>query len=320
MNESPAVFIGISQCLLGDAVRYDGGHKRFSFCTDTLAPYVRYVPVCPELAIGLGTPREAIHLRGQAQSEVVRLVGNRTPGLDVTQAMQAFAQAKAGELDYLSGYIFKAKSPSCGPWRIPIYHENGSPLGRSSPGLYAQAVLRRYPLLPVEDEGRLRDESLRENFVARVFAYRRWQELMQEGLTHARLQDFHARHKYTLLAHRQAAYKYLGKLVAQAHLRPLELAAQDYIQVFMDTLKLVASNRNHSNVLQHLMGYLKQQLDAEAKQELIELIDQYRAGDLPLIAPLTLLRHHFKRHPHPYIARQVYLEPYPATLMLRSFI
>lgn len=317
MSEQP-ILIGISQCLLGDAVRYDGGHKRSTFCTETLAPFVRYVPVCPEMAIGLGAPREPIHLQGEPGSGRIRVVGNRTPSLDVTEKLETFGQQKAEELEALSGYIFMGRSPSCGLARITVYHENGNPLG-SSMGVYAREITRHLPLLPVEEEGRLRDSHLRENFVARVYAYHRWQRLQQEGMTLARLQDFHARHKYTLLAHQQAAYKHLGRLVALAHQRPLDDVAAEYIRGFMQALKIVASNQNHSNVLLHIMGYLKRDLDSASRQELVTLIDRYRRGEVPLIAPLTLLRHHFQHHPNAYIARQYYLEPYPPELLLRNF-
>lgn len=317
--DASTIHVGISQCLLGDAVRYDGGHKFSEFCARTLQTCFHFVPVCPEVGIGLGTPREPIHLQGNPHDESVRVVGNRSKDLDVTQALEAYGQQKAGELGQLSGYIFMQRSPSCGLERIKVYHENGTPLGRSSRGVYARELTRLLPLLPVEEEGRLRDVQLRENFVARVYAYHRWQLLVQEGLTLARLQDFHARHKYALLAHNQAAYRHLGRIVALAHQRPLEAVAQDYISVFMATLREVASKRNHANALLHILGYLKREIDSQSKQELVALIEQYRQGQVPLLAPLTLLRHHFGRHPNAYIARQHYLEPHPPELALRTF-
>jgi len=303
MKNDDTIYIGISQCLLGERVRYDGGHKSSDFCTRVLAPFVSYVPVCPEMGIGMGAPREPIHLQGEAQGLAVRAVGKRSKTLDVTEQLAAYGRAKADELDYLSGYILMGRSPSCGMERVRVYGENGMPLARSSPGLYAREFMARHPLLPVEEEGRLNDASLRENFVVRVYAWRRWRQLNQAGLTLASLQDFHARHKYLLLAHDQ---------------RPLAAAAADYISLFMATLKIVASRRNHSNVLTHIMGYLKHQLDTAGKQELIGLIDGFRLGHTPLIASLTLLKHHFRLHPNAYIARQVYLEPYPPELVLRE--
>lgn len=271
------------------------------------------------MAVTKKAPREAIHLQGEPHGTAVRVVGNRTRTLDVTEKLEAYGRAKAEELNYLSGYILMGRSPSCGMERIKVYGDNGMPLARTSSGVYAREFMARHPLLPVEEEGRLNDARLRENFVARVYAWKRWQTLTAAGLTRATLQDFHARHKYLLLAHNQASYRTLGRIVAQAHLRPMEAVAADYISLFMATLRLVASNSNHSNVLTHIMGYLKHSLDADSKQELIGLIDQFRRGQVPLIAPLTLLKHHFRLHPNAYIARQFYLEPHPPELLLRNF-
>lgn len=312
--------VGISQCLMGASVRYDGSHKHSKYCTQTLSAWFGFVPVCPEMGIGMGAPREAIHLQGSLENDDIRAVGNRTATLDVTDKLVAYGIEKGRELTQLCGYILMGRSPSCGMERIKVYHENGNPIGRTSAGLYAREFMRQQPLLPVEEEGRMQDARLRENFVARVFAYKRWRDLLDSGLTLAKLQDFHARHKYLLLSHHQPAYRYLGRVVAHAHQRPLEDVAEEYGRVFMETLKKVATNNNHANVLQHLMGYVKHELDSHSKQELVALIEQYRQGRVPLIAPLTLLRHHLKRHPNAYIDRQVYMEPHPQELMLRNFI
>lgn len=311
--------VGISQCLLGDPVRYDGGHKHSRLCTGVLARRFDFVPVCPEMGIGMGAPREAIHLVGTLHDDAVRAVGNRSAGLDVTEQLEQYGRDKAAELGELCGYVFMGRSPSCGLGSIKVYHPNGSPSGRSTRGLYAREFTARHPLLPVEEEGRLRDAQLCDNFVTRVYAWQRWRALEAMGLTPARLQDFHARHKYLLMAHRPAAYQHLGRLVALAHRRPIAEAARDYIHCFMATLQIVSSNRSHTNVLQHLAGYLKKVLDAPARQELATLIDDYRQGKVPLIAPLTLLRHHLGRHPNAYVQRQVYLEPHPPELLLRNF-
>jgi uncharacterized protein YbgA (DUF1722 family)/uncharacterized protein YbbK (DUF523 family) len=311
--------VGISQCLLGEQVRYDGGHKHSKLCTEVLAKRFDFVPVCPEMGIGMGTPREAIHLVGSMHDEAVRAVGNRTPGLDVTARLEQYGREKAAEFGELCGYIFMGRSPSCGLGGIKVYHTNGNPVGRSTRGLYAREFTALHPLLPVEEEGRLRDPQLCENFVARVYAWQRWRALEAAGLTHARLQDFHARHKYLLMAHRPAAYQHLGRLVALAHQRPIADAAHDYVHEFMTTLHIVATNRSHTNVLQHLAGYLKKFLDSNSRQELSQLIDDYREGRVPLIAPLTLLRHHFRQFPNAYVQRQVYLEPHPPELLLRNF-
>lgn len=320
LYEFPAkVRVGISQCLLGDKVRFDAGHKLSRVCTEVLAQRFDFVPVCPEMGIGMGAPRETIHLVGSAHDDAVRAVGTRTATLDVTAQLEAYGRQKAEELADLDGYVFMGRSPSCGLGNIKVYHENGNPVGRSSRGIYAREFTARHPLLPVEEEGRLRDPVLCDNFVTRVYAWQRWRALQAAGLTHARLQDFHARHKYLLMAHKPAAYQHLGRLVALSHQRPVEDAARDYIHDFMATLRTPATHRSHTNVLQHLAGYLKKLLDAPSRQELARLIDDYRQGKVPLIAPLTLLRHHLRRYPNAYVQRQVYLEPHPPELLLRNF-
>lgn len=318
-NASATIYVGISQCLLGDKVRFDGGHKHSKFCTEALGQYFTYIPVCPEMGIGLGTPRQPIHLVDNPENpERPRARGVKDASLDVTEPLEQYAATKAAELTNLSGYIFMGKSPSCGLERIKIYHENGNPLSAGQ-GIFAREFTRLHPLLPVEEENRLNDARLRENFVERVFAYHRWQQLVAGGLTTRKLQDFHADHKYTLMAHRQESYRYLGRIVANAHLRPMAQVAADYIQHFMATMKVVTSNRSHANVLMHILGYLKKDLAPAAKQEMLNLIDLYRQGDIPLIAPLTLLNHHFSNHPNSYISRQTYLQPHPADLKLRNF-
>lgn len=311
--------VGISQCLLGDPVRFDGGHKHSRVCTEVLAQRFAFVPVCPEMGIGMGAPRETIHLQGSLHDDHVRAVGNRTPGLDVTAALEQYGRDKAAELGDLCGYVFMGRSPSCGLAGIKVYHANGNPIGRSTRGVYAREFTARHPLLPVEEEGRLRDPVLCDNFVTRVYAWQRWRALVASGLTLATLQDFHARHKYLLMAHRPAAYQHLGRLVALAHQRPVEEAARDYIHDFMATLRTVATNKSHTNVLQHLAGYLKKLLDPDSRQELATLIDDYRQARVPLFAVLTLLRHHLRQHPNAYVQRQVYLEPHPPELLLRNF-
>lgn len=309
--------IGISSCLLGQKVRYDGGDKQDSFINGTLGRFFEFVPVCPEVAIGLGVPREPIHLVGDPEQP--RAVGVRNPQLNVTEPLTAFGRKTARELDgTISGYILKSKSPSCGMERVKLYR-NGTP-SKQGVGLYARELMRAQPLLPVEEEGRLGDPVLRENFIERVFAFRRWQELAASGLTAARLVEFHAAHKLTLMAHSPAHYRSLGRLVANAGTRPIGELAEEYIQGFMTALKHRATRKRHANVLMHLMGYLKKQLDGADKAELLDLIEAYRLGQLPLIVPVTLLKHHFRRHPDAYVAQQTYLNPHPPELMLRNGI
>lgn len=312
--------VGISQCLLGDNVRYDGSHKHSKICTELLAKHFDFTAVCPEMGIGMGTPREAIHLRGNLHDDAVRAVGNRTSSLDVTEKLENHGREKAHELQHLCGYIFMGRSPSCGLGNITVHHENGNPQERHTLGIYARAFTQQHPLLPVEEEGRLRNNRLCENFVARVYAFRRWRDMVDSGLTPAKLQDFHARHKYLLMSHRNESYRHLGHLVAMAHQRSTATVAREYLHEFMMTLKIVSNTKTHANVLQHLLGYLKKDMDAASKQELLQLVDEYRCGRIPLIAPLTLLKHHLQKHPNTYLLRQIYLEPHPPGLMLRNFI
>lgn len=309
--------IGISSCLLGQKVRYDGGDKHDAYINGTLARFFEFVPVCPEVAIGLGVPRAPIQLVDDPTAP--RAVGVHDPGLDVTDRLTDYGRRMGRELaGAISGYILKSRSPSCGMVRVKLYR-NGVP-SQKGVGLYARALMTAQPLLPVEEEGRLGDLALRENFIERVFAYRRWQEAVAAGLTAQSLAEFHAAHRFVLMAHDPASCRRLERLVADAGARPLQELADEYAQGFMTALKRRATPQRHANVLMHLMGYLKRHLDRADKAELLELIEAYRLGRLPLIAPITLLKHHFRRFPDPYVAQQVYLNPHPAELMLRSWI
>jgi len=318
-DERARIKIGISSCLLGQEVRFDGGHKRDAYINGTLSHWFEFIPFCPEVAIGLGTPREPIRIARIAGE--LRVIGVRTPGLDVTEGLRRYGDQVADQLGEVRGYILKKGSPSCGMERVKVYDEQGSSAGgEKAAGLFAQRILERRPLLPVEEGGRLGDPVLRENFIVRVFVFDRWQRLLAEGLTPGRLVDFHSDHKYLIMAHNQAAYRRLGQWVAGAGRGDLAALAADYGRELMTALQRRATRRQHANVLQHLMGYLKEALDGEDRRELVEMIDQYRLGRLPLIVPIVLLRHHFRRHPHPYIERQYYLHPHPDELMLRNLI
>jgi len=303
--------LGISSCLLGEKVRYDGTDKRDGYITGTLARFFELVSVCPEVAIGLGVPRPPIRLVGS--STAPHAVGIANPDLDVTDKLAAYGRRTAQRLDDISGYILKSKSPSCGMERVKVYSRRGS-LAGSGRGVYAAALMSAAPLLPVEEEGRLGDPDLRENFFERVLAYRRWQEMVAAGATAARLIEFHTSHKLTLMAHSVDANRRLGRLVAGASRRNAKHLSERYIHGFMEALARPATPRTHTNVLMHVMGYLKKRLDAEDKAELLELIDAYRLGQVPRIVPLTLLKHHFRRFPDSYITHQVYLHPAPAAL------
>lgn len=307
--------LGISSCLLGERVRFDGNHKQDQYITGTLADVFDFVPVCPEVGIGLGVPRPTIHLIGTAQAP--RAVGVKDPELDVTDKLIRYGQRMAGRLDDISGYLFKSRSPSCGMERVKLHAGQGG--GKQAVGLYAREILRAHPLLPAEEEGRLSDPLLRDNFLERVFTYHRWQQLTARRLTPKALVDFHTRHKLAILAHGNEHYRLLGQMIAVVGDRPLRPLADAYALQLMQALRRRATPRRHTDVLLHLMGYLKRQLNAADKRELLELIHAYRQGHAPRIAPITLLKHHFRRHPNDYIAGQTYLNPDPCESKLRGF-
>lgn len=314
-----SIRIGISACLLGETVRFDGGHKRDSFLTETLGPYVEWVPVCPEVEIGLGTPRESIRLVSVDGS--IRLVGARS-GADHTLAMRRYARRRATELERadLDGYVLKKDSPSCGLHRVRVYGAEGRPPARDGRGLFAAELARRLPELPVEEEGRLSDPRLRENWVERVFAYRRLKTLLGGRWTTGGLVAFHTAHKLQLLSHSIEDHRRLGRLVAGAKSLPRAEVAARYREGVMAALTRPATTRKHVNVLQHAAGHLKRSIDADERAELDGLINDYGAGLVPLVVPITLLRHHVRRHAVDYLAGQTYLEPHPKELMLRNHV
>ena len=309
--------IAVSACLMGIEVRYNGGHKESRLCSRILSEYFDFIPLCPEAAIGLGIPREPIRLVGDPQRP--RAVGSVHSETDVTQALADYGNRMAGELTDICGYIYMQKSPSCGLERVKVYQEGGRP-AEDGRGIYAQAFCAQHPDLPVEEDGRLNDAVLRENFLTRVFAYAAWQELRQAGLTRRGLTEFHARYKYLLMAHNPSQYKVLGHLLGSMGKADAETVGPGYFSQLMAALKKCATRRTHTNVLQHLSGYLKQTLSADDKQEMLQVIGQYHQGIVPLVVPLTLIKHHFRQHPDPYIARQVYLQPHPENLSLRNAI
>lgn len=313
----PTPKIGISACLLGNPVRFNGGHKESRLCSETLAQHFEFVPVCPEVAIGLGTPREPIRLVGD--TDAPKAVGTVRPELDVTEALAAYGRQIAEQLHDINGYILMQKSPSCGMERVKVYAANGHTQPGGGSGVFAQALMQACPDLPVEEDGP-NDAVLRENFLTRVYAHADWQRLRQAGLSRRAIVDFHSRYKYQLMASNPLQYKVLGRLVAQLAEHSLEEFAPQYFSQLMQALKKPATRGTHCNVLLHLSGYLKDALGAEDRREMRHLIDQYRAGVIPLVVPLTLLKHHFRRHPDHYVARQAYMQPHPETLSLRNGI
>ena len=314
----PSIPVGISACLLGEKVRYDGGHKRSKYCLDVLSECFQFTPLCPEVSVGLSIPREPIRLVGSAEDP--RVVGVKDPTLDVTDKLKEYADEVSRTHTDLCGYILMKGSPSCGMERVKIYHKNGMPNVAGS-GVYAARFMKNNPALPVEEEARLNDAVLRENFIIRVFTYYNWRQEVMTAPTLHKVIQFHSRHKYQLMAHSYEGYKQLGKYLAgEASKQPLEAVLEKYILDLMTHLTKRATRKSHTNVLMHIMGYLKQDIDAETKQDLVEAIEDYRTEKVNLVTPLTLLKHYLKRHGSEYIQSQVYLDPYPHELGLRNYI
>ena len=316
-REAP-IRIGISSCLLGNPVRFDGGHKRDSYIADTLGAYFSFVPVCAEVEAGMSVPREAVRLQGSPDAP--RMVGSRT-GTDWTERMNRFCRARVQSPDLadLSGFIFKNRSPSCGMERVKLYGTS-STAERKAVGLFARAFMERFPHLPVEEEGRLEDPSLRENFIVRVFAYHRLSELLRDRFSRGTMVKFHAAHKYLLLAHSSSHYQQLGRLVAAIKATPVAQFKAEYLATFMDALKHKATASKNTNVLHHIMGFLRLHLSPDERQDLNAVIDDYHRGLLPLIVPITLISHFIRKHDVEYIKDQVYLNPHPKELMLRNHV
>ena len=308
--------IGVSSCLLGHKVRFDSGHKNNSYINGVLSNYFDFMPFCPEVEIGLGIPRETIRLVDVDGSILCK--GSKNESLDVTDALHDIAHEQRHWQESLCGYIFKKDSPSCGMERVKVY-TNAMP-ERRGVGLYAETVMQNFPNLPIEEEGRLGDAKLRENFIQRVYVYARWKEMEAQGITLARLQNFHAQHKYILMSHNQNEARKIGASLADFDGGDINLLAQTYVSDLMRLLKHIATKKNHCNTLQHLQGYLKKHLDSGDKAELAASITDYRNGLVPLIVPITLLRHHFRKHPNDYITGSHYMAPHPGELMLLNTI
>jgi len=310
--------LGISSCLTGEKVRYDGGHKWDRFITETLGKFVEFVPVCPEVECGLGIPREAMHL--VAGPEGPRLVTIRT-GVDYTERLRAWALNRVKELEReeLCGFIFKSGSPSSGMERVKVYGGPGEP-AKTGVGLFAREFMQHFPLLPVEDEGRLHDPGLRENFLERLFTLKRWRETLALGAKRGHLVDFHTGHKLLILSHSPKHYTLLGKLVAQLQEIPLPELYARYQTLLMEALRLKSTIKKNVNVLLHVMGYFKKNLSPAEKEELLEIIEEYRLNYIPLIVPVTLLNHYVRKYGQAYLKNQYYLHPHPLELKLRNHV
>jgi uncharacterized protein YbgA (DUF1722 family)/uncharacterized protein YbbK (DUF523 family) len=310
--------LGISTCLLGENVRYDGGHKLDRFLTDTLGQYVEYVPVCPEVECGLPIPRESMHLEGNPESP--RLITSRTKQ-DMTERMVGWAKNRVVELEKegLCGFIFKSDSPSSGMERVRVYNEKGMPV-KKGVGMFARIFMEHFPLLPVEDEGHLHDLKLRENFIERIFTLKRWREVLGKKESRGNVVNFHTKHKLLILSHSLKHYQAMGKLVAQAKDLPFKELYQRYQILLMESLELKTTVKKNANVLMHMMGYFKGQLSSDEKQELLGVIDHYRGGYIPLVVPITLINHYVRKYDQPYLKEQIYLNPHPLELQLRNHV
>jgi uncharacterized protein YbgA (DUF1722 family)/uncharacterized protein YbbK (DUF523 family) len=315
-SDSQSIKVGISSCLLGEQVRFDAGHKKNSYVTNVLMNYFEFIPFCPEVTIGMGIPREPIRL--VSVDDEIRCVGTKNPELDVTHKLSDIADKQKKWHDELCGYILKKDSPSCGMERVKIYSD-GMP-SKKGVGIYAKQLMKNFPFLPIEEEGRLEDSHLRENFIQRVYIYSRWKKMCASGLSIAKLQEFHASHKYIFMSHKQLKVKELGALLSGNSEKSIDDIANQYLETMMITLKSIATRKNHANTLMHIQGYLKKDLDTDDKAEMNEVIDGYRNGLLPLIVPITLFRHHFRRNQNEYITQSYYMSPHPGELMLLNNI
>lgn len=315
-KEVPRIRIAISKCLLGENVRYDGTHKHQRFLTETYGEYFEWVPLCPEHESGMGTPRESMRLEGSLQD--TKLITSRSKQ-DKTEQLMSYAVPRSEQLgrDDVCGIILKKGSPSCGVYGVKIFNETGMP-GEKGPGLFAKEVLKRFPNLPIEEEGRLNDAILRELFIGKVFTYYRYRQEEGTGWTAKSLIKFHERHKYLLMAHDQMGLKSLGQLLSDLKSRPLEGTVMIYFGKMMKLLSKPPGVKGHLNVLMHLMGYFKKDLTQDEKQELLENFDLYKRNRVPLIVPVTLLKHYVRKYQQPYLLDQVYLEPHPTELMIRN--
>ncbi len=314
LDQDDNIVLGISACLTGDQVRFDKSHKKSDFCMNQLGQFVKYQKFCPEVAVGLPVPRPTI--RQTERGDLIHI--SRPDGsMDVTEEMHHYSEKVASKISHLSGFIFMKGSPSCGMERVKVYYEHGLGCRHDGVGVFAEHVMKANPNLPCEESGRLNDAHLRENFVLRVYTYKKWQNLLSQPLSIHALTQFHSQQKYLVMSHNLAAYKELGRLLGENSHQPIEQLAQQYISGLMLALKKPASRKNHTNTLQHLQGYFKKCLTKSSKQELSEQILAYRHGLVPLMVPLALINHYLKDYPNEYLKQQAYLDPYPKDLKLR---
>ena len=316
---SNKIKIGVSSCLIGEKVRWNGDHKQNHFVREVLAKYFEYVSVCPEMEVGMGVPRETVALYGNLEKS--RMISKKTQ-TDWTRPMKNYIKDRLKSLthDDLCGYIFKSKSPSCGLGRIPVYSEFGSNKVRHGSGMFAQAFTKAFPIVPTEDEGRLNDPRIRENFIVKVFSFYRLQALFKQKFSLGALVKFHTQQKFLILAHSRKHYDTLGQLVAKPKSMSPEIFMVKYGEIFMEALTFKATPKKNTDVLLHMMGFLKKILSKEEKKDILSVIEDYRKQLLPLIVPVTLIRHHVNKHKIEYLMGQAYLNPHPKELMLRNHV
>jgi len=312
------ILIGISSCLLGEKVRFDSGHKKDHYIVDTLGKYFEWVPVCPEIEVGMGVPRESVRLIGS--KDAPNMVGSKS-GTDWTNKMLKYSDERIRKFEKLklSGFIFKSDSPSCGMERVRIYSQNGMP-SKIGVGLFANAYMNAFPLIPVEEEGRLNDDKIRDNFIVRVFSYHRLQMMFENNWNRGSLVKFHTIHKYLLLAHSPKHCEILGRIVADAKKYTPMALREKYSTLFMEGLKIKSTTKKNVNVLHHILGFLHNELTVIEREDILRTINDYYNNLVPLIVPITLIKHYITKRDVPYIRDQVYLNPHPKELMLRNHV
>ncbi|GAA1073040.1 YbgA family protein [Nocardiopsis metallicus] len=328
----PRPVVGVSSCLIGAPVRYNGGHSRYKFLTDELDRHVDWLPVCPEAEIGLGAPRPTLRLQDRAEAGGAEAEGSEAggaetgradrvisskDGTDHTDDLAAVADRHLRELRRLDGYVLKNKSPSCGLYALPVFNDNGDRLRGTGRGAFAARLTALLPHLPVEEQGRLSDAVLREHFVERVFAHSRLRALLESEWRPRDLVEFHARHKLQLMAHSPDGYRETGRIVARAGSDAPEEIASVYAEAFHRALAVKTSRGKHANVLQHVFGMISPMLDDTRRHDLLAGIEEYREGQAPLSLPVALLRHHCSAEDVAWASNQTYLRPYPDPLRLR---
>ncbi|RBO84973.1 YbgA family protein [Marinomonas aquiplantarum] len=310
--------VGISACLLGDNVRFNGGHSHSNYCDNVLSDYFDYQKFCPEVAAGFGTPRPTLRLEGDPNDPIMTF--SKKTGEDLTDRFRSGSADYLDTLSHLDGYIVMKNSPSCGMERIKVYQENGHPHMQRTAGLFTKALMERYPLLPVEEDGRLNDPNLRENFLLRVFTHHDFRHSVPEEPKMKDLIEFHSRYKYLVMAHSQPIYRELGRLLSGNDPRPIKALKEAYFKILMTCLSKPAKRKNHCNVLMHLVGYLKNAVDVSVRKDILDVVEQYRRGEVNLVTPMTLLHHYLKHHGSEYINQQSYFTPYPSPLGIRNTV